>query len=112
MTIEKDNAITFTKKDVTRQVASKLGVPTSRIIQPVAAVFDVMRDILSQDHPNIRLEIRNFGTLEVKPTKAKPQARNPRTNEVIYVPPRRKTHFKPGRILRGKLKQPLSVLNK
>ncbi len=112
MTPEENNTITFTKRDVTRQVAEKLGLPIYKMVQPVSAVFNAMRDILSQDQPNIRLEIRNFGTLEVKPTKAKPQARNPRTNEVVYVPPRKKTHFRPGRILRNKLRQPLSIFNK
>ena len=54
-----------------------------------------------------RIEIRNFGVFEVKPTKAKPRARNPRTNEEIYVPARRKTHFKPGKLLKEVLKKPM-----
>ncbi|MBT4361581.1 MAG: integration host factor subunit beta, partial [Candidatus Marinimicrobia bacterium] len=31
----------------------------------------------------------------------------PRTNEEIYVPARRKTHFKPGKLLKEVLKQPV-----
>ncbi len=108
----KNNAITFTKKDLTRRVADKLDVPYSQMIEPVNAVFDSVRELLSQDEPNIRVEIRNFGVLQVKPTKAKPQARNPRTGEVVYVPARKKTHFKPGRILRSKLRQPLTMITK
>ena len=54
-------------------------------------------DILKQPKDIIRIEIRNFGIFEVKPTKAKPKARNPRTNEEIYVPPRKKVHYKPGK---------------
>ena len=30
---------------------------------------------------------------------------NPKTNEVVYVPPRRKIHFKPGKIIRQELQQ-------
>ena len=112
MTSPKIDTITFTKKDLTRRVAEKLEVSYSQMVEPVSAVFDSVRELLSQDDPNIRLEIRNFGVLEVKPTKAKPQARNPRTGEVVYVPARKKTHFKPGKILRGKLMQPLSIFNK
>jgi len=107
MAPSKNNAITYTKRDLTRRVAEKLGVPNSQMVEPVNAVFNSVRELLSQDEPKIRIEIRNFGVLEVKPTKAKPQARNPRTGEVVYVPARKKTHFKPGKLLRAKLKQPL-----
>ncbi len=101
------SAITYTKKDITQKVAEKLDVPVSQMVEPVNAVFDSLRELLSQNEPKIRVEIRNFGVLEVKPTKAKPNARNPRTGEVVYVPARKKTHFKPGKLLRAKLKQPL-----
>ncbi len=107
MAPSKNNAVTYTKRDLTRKVAEKLDVPVSQMAEPVNAVFDSVRELLSQDNLRIRVEIRNFGVLEVKPTKAKPQARNPKTNEVVYVPARKKTHFKPGKLLREKLKQPL-----
>ena len=50
--------------------------------------------------------MRNFGVLESKPAKAKPKARNPRTNEEIFVPAHKKTHFKPGKALKAHLKKP------
>lgn len=103
-------SITYTKRDVTQRVADKLDVPVSQMKAPVDTVFEVLREIMSQDHPRLRVEIRNFGVFEVKPTKAKPRARNPRTNEEVYVPPRRKSHFKPGRLLRQVLRQPLDEL--
>ena len=104
----RNGAITFTKKDLTRRVAEKLDVPYSQMVEPVSAVFDSVRELLSQDETNIRVEIRNFGVLEVKPTKARPRARNPRTGEVVHVPARKKSHFKPGKLLRAKLKKPLN----
>jgi nucleoid DNA-binding protein len=107
MALSKKSAITYTKRDLTNRVAEKLDVPYSQMIEPVNAVFDSIRELLSQDESNIRIEIRNFGVLEVKPTKAKPQARNPRTNEAVCVPARKKTHFKPGKLLRAKLMQAL-----
>ena len=108
--MRKQKAITFTKKDVTQRVAEKLDVPVSRMKEPVDAVFEVLREIMSQNHSLMRVEIRNFGVFEVNPTKAKPRARNPRTNEEVYVPPRRKSHFKPGRLLREVLREPLENL--
>ena len=102
--------ITFTRKDVTQRVAERLNMPVSNMKAPVDAVFETLREIMSEDHRSMRIEIRNFGVFEVKPTKAKPQARNPRTNEVVYVPARRKTHFKPGRLLKEVLKKPLESI--
>ena len=60
-----------------------------------------MREYLCKDHPYVRIEVRNFGVFESKPTKAKPRARNPRTNEEIYVPAHKKTRFKPGKIIKS-----------
>jgi len=67
----------------------------------------VIREKMSRDYDNIRIEVRNFGVFEVKPTKAKPRARNPRTNEEVYVPAHKKSHFKPGKLLKQHLKQPI-----
>ena len=69
--------------------------------------FNILKDILIEDHPYTRIEIRNFGVLESKPTKAKPRARNPVTNEEIYVPAHKKTHFKPGSLIKKYLRKPL-----
>ena len=108
--MQNHKAITYTKKDVTQRVAKKLDLPVSQTKESVDAVFEVLREIMSQNHSLMRVEIRNFGVFEVKPTKAKPRARNPRTNEEVYVPPRRKSHFKPGRLLREVLREPLENL--
>ena len=35
------------------------------------------------------------------------KARNPKPGETVYGPPKRKTHFKPGKLLKKKLKRPL-----
>lgn len=104
------NSVTYTKKDVTHLVAEKMDKPVSQMKAPVDAVFEALREIMSKDHRALRVEIRNFGVFEVKPTKAKPRARNPRTNEEVYVPPRRKSHFKPGRLLKQVLREPLENL--
>ena len=57
--------------------------------------------------PEIRIEIRGFGAFGVKRAKAKPGARNPRTNELIYVPPYRKVFFRPGKLLRQEIIKPI-----
>ena len=98
---------TYTKKDISKRVAENLDKGVSPIHDVVSETFEVMLEMLSEDRNNVRIEVRNFGVLTVTPTKAKPRARNPRTNEEIYVPPHRKTHFKPGKVLKDILKKPL-----
>ncbi len=98
---------TYTKKEIAKEVAKRLEATMDTSSKFVDEVFTVMREMLTDDRPSVRIEIRNFGVFEVKPTKAKPRARNPRTNEEIYVPAHKKTHFKPGKILKNYLSKPL-----
>jgi integration host factor subunit beta len=98
---------TVTKKEVAKRVAKKLGQKIYITEDFVNAAFESLREILSEANPEIRIEIRDFGVFEVKETKPKPKARNPRTGEIIYVPARRKTHFKPGKLLKDILKKPI-----
>jgi len=72
----------------------------------VDTVFEAMRESLIDGQ---RIEIRGFGVFQVKETRPKPAARNPRTGEVIRVPARRKTHFRPGKVLRKELHRPLPI---
>ncbi|MFQ6617208.1 MAG: HU family DNA-binding protein [Fidelibacterota bacterium] len=99
---------TYTKKDVARRTAKQVGEKIYVTENIVDGVFNTLREMMCEADPVIRIEIRNFGVFEVKPTKAKPKARNPRTNEIIFVPPRKKTHFKPGKLLKEELKRPLT----
>jgi len=98
---------TFIKKHVIERTAKKLKKEPKEVARTVDMVFTVLREIMADADPEARIEIRDFGVFEVKKTKAKPKARNPKTNEEIYVPPRRKTHFKPGKLLKSSLKRPL-----
>lgn len=70
----------------------------------VDTVFEAMCDSLIDGR---RIEIRGFGVFQVKKTRPKPAARNPRTGQIIYVPARRKTHFRPGKLLKEELHKPL-----
>lgn len=69
-----------------------------------------LRELMAEADPEVRIELRDFGVFEVKKTKAKPKARNPKTNETVFIPARRKTHFKPSKRLREELQQPLLEL--
>ncbi|MBL7052633.1 MAG: integration host factor subunit beta [Candidatus Marinimicrobia bacterium] len=98
---------TITKRDIINEVAKMANLSQQQTDKIVNQVFHTMVDFLIHANPSVRIEIRNFGVFEVKPTKAKPKARNPRTNEIIYVPAHRKTRFKPGKAIRDELRKPL-----
>lgn len=97
--------ITYTKQNIIEKTSEKLGIPEGNMKEIVETVIETMTDILTQPKSRLRIELRNFGVFEVKPTKAKPRARNPKTNEEVYVPPRRKVMFKPGKIIRNSIHQ-------
>lgn len=97
--------MTTTKRDLARRVAQDTGCKQSLAAEMVDSMFAAMRDSLMEGD---RIEIRGFGVFEVRNTRAKPAARNPRTGDIIHVPARRKTHFKPGKILKQELRKPLS----
>ena len=99
--------IKYTKKDISKRVAKRTESSFIDSHTTVSEIFNVMLEMMTEDDHNIHIEIRGFGTFQVKPTKAKPRARNPKTNEEVYVPAHRKTHFKPGKILKAKLSQPI-----
>ncbi len=97
---------TTTKKQLALQVSRDTGCNTTLAIQMVDTVFGAMRESLVNGR---RIEIRGFGVFQVKETRAKPSARNPRTGDIIYVPARRKTHFRPGKVLRDELHKTLPL---
>lgn len=102
---------TLTKKDVARRVSDLRGEPIYKSEPWVQSVLKAIADLMMEADPEVRIELRDFGVFEVKKTKAKPKARNPKTNETVFIPSRRKTHFKPGKRLKEQLQQPLRDLN-
>jgi integration host factor subunit beta len=100
-----DRVKTLTRKDVEEKMESKLAGKrlTKKLI--VDSLFESLRELIMSADPVIRIEIRDFGVFEVKKTKPKPKARNLKTGEFVFVPGRRKMHFKPGKILKNFLKE-------
>jgi len=100
--------ITYIKKDVVERIASKTGLESKEAARVVNAVFTTLRELMCEGNPECRIEVRNFGVFEVKRTAAKPKARNPKKpDQIIYIPPRLKTHFRPGKMLKSVLRKPL-----
>mgnify|MGYP002760772067 FL=1 len=105
-----DQVDTATKEDVARRVANIQECPLYEAKEQVRSVLTALGDLMIEADPERRIELRNFGVFEVKKTKAKPTARNPKTNEPMFVPSRRKTLFRPGKRVEEVLKTPLREL--
>jgi integration host factor subunit beta len=71
----------------------------------VDIIFETIADSLSKHKP---VELRNFGRFSVKTIKAKYNARNPKTGEIIYVPEKKKVSFK----MSKHLKQEINIKKK
>ena len=95
--------MTVTKKELALRVANAAGIKKQAAYNAVESVFGAMRESLIEGN---RIEIRGFGVLGVKRTKANPAARNPHTGEVVYVPARRKSYFKAGLLINEVLHRP------
>ena len=107
MNASRKTGTTYTKRDMAKLLAEKSNVSIGEATQIIDNVFAAMREIMMSAQPELRIELRDFGVFEVKQTKSKPKARNPKSGDVIYVPARRKTHFKPGKLLKKFLSQSL-----
>ncbi len=94
---------TINRRDLAALLSQEYGCSKDLAAQIVDSLFGVMRKALIDGD---RIEVRGFGALQVRDTRAKPGARNPRTGETICVPARRRALFKPGQLLREALHQP------
>ncbi len=95
---------TVKKADLAAVLTRDLKMKGTLAHRAVDAFVASLSDALMRGH---RIEIRDFGVWTVKTTRPKPEARNPKTGERVFVPARRKVAFKPGRILKMALSQPL-----
>ena len=95
---------TYTKKDLISKVGYKLDMnyDESKIITD--CVLDSLKDFFINTSGKNRIEIRNFGIFNIRLTKERTNARNPRTKESVIIPERKKIVFKPGKKIKETLK--------
>ena len=99
--------ITYTKADLLNSIKSSNNLSSEESKVMLETVLESIKGFLLKPEESFRIEIRNFGIFEVKPTKARDKARNPKTLEIYKVPKRRKILFKPGKIIKEQLKKRL-----
>ena len=80
------------KSEIIKQLHQKHpALNRSQIKAIVDIMFDTISDSLVKEKP---VELRDFGRFSVKTIKAKYNARNPKTGEIIYVAEKKKISFK------------------
>jgi integration host factor subunit beta len=89
----------MTKSEVIDHLTEKLRMPKGRVEQLVNVIFESMEQALRRGE---RIEIRGFGSFEVREYKAY-EGRNPRTGESVYVRPKRLPFFKVGKELKERI---------
>lgn len=90
---------TITKKDLCEKVAKKTDNKNIKVKEDIQTFLDEIVDELRQGN---RIELRDFGVFEIKRRAAR-KARNPRTGEEAFVPPKNVVVFKVGKLMREKV---------
>ena len=93
------NAVT--KSDLVERLAEQAKLPRGKAELVVNTIFDSMVDSLREGE---RIEIRGFGSFEVRHYKAY-EGRNPRTGEPVHVAPKALPFFKVGKELRERINE-------
>jgi len=90
-------AIKFTKADIVDALYEKTGLNRKEIRSAVDLFINEMKEALVRRRV---IELRGFGTFEIKVRKARPRARNPKTGESILIHSHGAVCFRPGRELK------------
>ncbi|MDR2602275.1 MAG: integration host factor subunit beta [Spirochaetaceae bacterium] len=87
----------LTKEELIDAVWERVGVERRCVKDCYAQTIDVIKQALSQGRS---VELRGFGTFNIKRRKGKANARNPKTGEPVPSKPHGICAFKPGRELK------------
>jgi integration host factor subunit beta len=90
----------FTKQEIVDAVYEKVGINRKDVRTVVDLVFEVIKDALVE---GMSIELRGFGTFEVRVRKGREKARNPKTGKEVSVTPHGIAAFRSGRELKQAL---------
>jgi len=89
-----------TKKDIVMKVSNETNLTQIDVKKIVQRALDVVVESLERGET---VELRNFGVFKVKSRRGR-VGRNPRTGQEVTVPEKKVVIFKPGLILKQKVK--------
>lgn len=90
----------MTKKDIILKVSDETNLKQIDVKKVVQKTLDCIVEALIREE---KIELRNFGVFKIKQRKGR-IGRNPRTGQVVPVPPRKVVVFKPGLEIKKKVK--------
>ena len=99
-TPETPDSASVTKKDIVMKVSNSTNLTQIDVKKIVQRTLDVIVESLEEGHT---VELRNFGVFKVKTRRGR-LGRNPRTGDEVAVPEKKVVVFKPGLILKAKVK--------
>lgn len=91
----------MTKSDLIELLCEKQKLPKGRAEALVNTIFECMEESLKRGE---RIEIRGFGSFEIRSYKAY-EGRNPRTGSSVAVNPKRLPFFKVGKELKDRVNE-------
>ena len=87
----------MTKAELVEKIAEKKpGMTRAQVDAVVDVVLDAIKNALSRED---KVEIRGFGSFRVRHRRAK-MGRNPKTGQIVQVPPKKVPFFKAGKEMR------------
>ncbi len=87
----------LTKAEIIERIYEKHEVNRSDIHDVIDALFEELKDALQEDRV---VELRGFGTFEIRTRKGRDRARNPKTGEIVPVNTHGVAVFRPGKELK------------
>jgi integration host factor subunit beta len=87
----------FTKADIVDSLYQKTGMSQGEIRAIVDLFINEVKNALLRQQV---IELRGFGTFEIKVRKGRQKARNPRTGEAVSIRSHGTAYFRPGRELK------------
>ena len=90
----------MTKKDIVVKISDDTGVKQIEVKKIVQKVLD---DIIESLARGETVELRNFGIFKVKSRRGR-IGRNPRTGESVNIPGKKIVTFKPGLVMKDRVK--------
>jgi len=90
----------MTKKDIILKVSDATNLKQIDVKKAVQKTFDSIIEALVRGE---KIELRNFGVFKIKQRRSR-TGRNPRTGQIVPVPPRKVVVFKPGLEMKQKIR--------
>jgi len=90
----------MTKKDIVLKIANETKIKQIDVKKVVQKTLECIIENLQEGK---KVELRNFGVFKIKQRRGR-TGRNPRTGDVVPVPPKKVVVFKPGLVMKKKIK--------